>query len=80
MADEPVKAETPKEAPQTSQEFVAALDKLFASARKAGVRPLQVMATSYARQFAGMIDGLGAALEEGETKSAKKRKKKAPRA
>ena len=67
----PAKPEVPKKAQApslTSQEFSESLDKLFARAREAGVRPLQVMATSYAKQGLALLDGFFAALEEGTEK------------
>ena len=75
MADEPVKVETPKEpeAPLTSQEFMASFDALVKRAKAAGVRPLEVMATTYLKQGMGLLDGMLAALEEGKDKETKKK-------
>lgn len=82
MADdqnEPGKSEAPKEKeaqdlPLTSQDFIAALDKLVERAKAAGVRPLQVMAATYAKKSMDILDSFLGALEEGDGK--KKRKKK----
>ena len=74
MADEPVKTETSKEseAPLTSAEFMASFDALVKRAKAAGVRPLEVMATTYLKQGMGLLDGMLAALEEGKEKGEKK--------
>ena len=71
MADEPVKAETPKEpeAPLTSAELKAALDRLATDVRAAGAS----LATTYLKQGMGILDSLLAALEEGKEKEAKKK-------
>ena len=75
MANEPVKVETSKEpeAPLTSQEFMASFDALVKRAKAAGVRPLEVMATTYLKQGMGLLDGMLAALEEGKDKETKKK-------
>lgn len=76
MADDEKDLEAPQEEaqgpPLTSQEFVAAMDNLFKRAKAAGVRPLQVMAETYVKKGMGVIDGLLAALEDGNGKGKKR--------
>lgn len=64
--------EKPVEPPMSSAEFSATLDQLMTRAKAAGVRPLQVMATSYAKQGLAMLDGLLASLDQGTSADAKK--------
>lgn len=67
-----------KDEPLTKDEFADRLDNLFGRARAAGVRPLQVMAATYAKQGLDILDGFLGALEEGSKKKApttRKRKK-----
>ena len=70
MTDSQNKPEAPKGGddqalPLTAEEFGEALDKLFKRAREAGIRPLQAMASSYAKAGMGILDSLLSALEEG---------------
>lgn len=61
-------SEGAKAAPMTSEEFSAALEQLTARAKAAGLRPLQVMLASYAKQGMVVLDNLLASFEESTPK------------
>jgi hypothetical protein len=70
MAEDEKKVEEPgaKAAPMTSEEFSAALEELTARAKAAGLRPLQVMFSLYAKQGMTVVENLLSAFEEGSPK------------
>lgn len=79
MADGPSKEEIPKgeaaqDPPLTSEELIAAMDKLIARGKAAGLRPLQVMAQSYVKRGLGILDSVLDALEDGASKKKKGKK------
>ena len=56
----------------TADEFSTALTTLTGRARKAGLRPIRMMATAYIQQGLAMIDGLLGAFDDGDEKKKKK--------
>ena len=56
----------------TADEFSTALTTLTGRARKAGLRPIRMMATAYIQQGLSMIDGLLGAFDDGDEKKKKK--------
>ena len=57
--------------PLTSEQFSAALTTLVTRAKQAGLRPIQMMASTYLAQGLSMIDGLLGAFDEGNQKKKK---------
>mgnify|MGYP005831257331 CR=1 FL=1 len=57
--------------PLTSEQFSAALTTLVTRAKQAGLRPIQMMASTYLAQGLSMIDGLLGALDESDQKKKK---------
>ena len=57
--------------PLTADQFSTALTTLTGRARKAGLRPIQMMASAYIQQGLSMIDGLLGAFEDDEKKKKK---------
>ena len=58
--------------PLTSEQFSEALTTLVTRAKQAGLRPIQMMASSYIAQGLSMIDGLLDAFDENGQKKKKK--------
>ena len=59
--------------PLTSEQFSTALSTLTTRAKQAGLRPIQMMASSYIAQGLSMIDGLLDAFDENGQKKKKKK-------
>jgi G3E family GTPase len=57
--------------PLTSEQFSAALTTLVTRAKQAGLRPIQMMASTYIAQGLSMIDGLLGAFDESDQKKKK---------
>lgn len=53
-----------EEAPLTAREFSASLEQLTARAKASGLRPIQILAATYAKQGMAMLDGLLSSLDE----------------
>jgi type IV secretory pathway VirB10-like protein len=58
--------------PLTAEQFSTALSTLTTRAKQAGLRPIQMMASSYIAQGLSMIDGLLDAFDENGQKKKKK--------
>lgn len=58
----------------TREELTEKLEQLSARARAAGISPLRVLLSTYARQSLTVIDGLLNSLEEGMPKDAPTKK------
>ena len=58
--------------PLTADQFSTALTTLTGRARKAGLRPIQMMASAYIQQGLSMIDGLLGAFDDDDEKKKKK--------
>ena len=71
----PVVKEPVVEEPQplTADQFSTALTTLTGRARKAGLRPIQMMASAYIQQGLSMIDGLLGAFDDDDEKKKKKK-------
>jgi len=52
-----------EETPLTAEQFSATLTELVTRARAAGLRPVQMMISSYVKQGMSVMDGLLGALE-----------------
>ena len=74
VVKEPVVEEPVVEEPRvlTADEFSTALTTLTGRARKAGLRPIRMMASAYIQQGLNMIDGLLGAFDDGDEKKKKK--------
>ena len=59
--------------PLTAEQFSTALSTLTTRAKEAGLRPIQMMASSYIAQGLSMIDGLLDAFDENGQKKKKKK-------
>ena len=59
--------------PLTAEQFSTALSTLTTRAKQAGLRPIQMMASSYIAQGLSMIDGLLDAFDENGQKKKKKK-------
>ena len=59
--------------PLTSEQFSAGLTTLVTRAKQAGLRPIQMMASTYLAQGLSMIDGLLGAFDESDEKKKKKK-------
>ena len=57
--------------PLTAEQFSTALSTLTTRAKEAGLRPIQMMASTYLAQGLSMIDGLLGAFDEGNQKKKK---------
>jgi len=58
--------------PLTADQFSTALTTLTGRARKAGLRPIQMMASAYIQQGLSVIDGLLGAFDDDDEKKKKK--------
>jgi len=59
--------------PLTADQFSTALTTLTGRARKAGLRPIQMMASAYIQQGLSVIDGLLGAFDDDDEKNKKKK-------
>ena len=73
VVKEPVVEEPVVEEPQplTADQFSTALTTLTGRARKAGLRPIQMLASAYIQQGLSMIDGLLGAFDDDDEKKKK---------
>ena len=71
IADNEVPKEAESDAPLTTAMFSAQMQRLTERARAAGLKPLHMMAQTYARRGMAMLDGLLASLESNDSSKKK---------